>query len=104
MEEVESLSSFAEEVVLLTTERVVYCPPVMWNEAVRVNGPLQKNVNAITSSLKAVGRNHKERQITAKSTQAETKRQRNKSLASKMNICAINMGSHEFRSIQDAYN
>ncbi len=46
-DEVENLPPIDEEVVLLRFERKIYCPPVMCIEALRVNGPSEKNAYAM---------------------------------------------------------
>ncbi len=48
------------------TKREIYCPPVRCIEALRVNGPSEKNAYAMKSAFKTAVKNYKERQRALK--------------------------------------
>ncbi len=60
-------------------ERKIYCPPVMCIEALRVNGPSEKNAYAMKSVPKTVFRNYEERQCASKALPPNTDKRKTNS-------------------------
>ncbi len=72
VDEVENLPPMDEEVVLMGTKREIYCPPVRCIEALRANGPAEKNAYAMKSAFKTAFKNNEERQHALKALPPNT--------------------------------